>query len=233
MGGHPSVGSTITLNRKPTLMTYLNFRRNVAYLLVAFQIIMSPVSLFISPAYAQALDTEPPTVGFDTVDESRKGDAQVFTVVATDNQSIESIVIFYRTDPEADFQAADMMRIGDTDLYTMTISADAIPESAELIQYYIEAKDQAGNRTLQGFSFDPAQRVLIGSGAVVTDNTPAQAQEKSESLTGSLSTTQKVVYTALGVIVVGALIAAAGSDSGGSTPTTQVTLTVPALESSQ
>lgn len=233
MVGRPSVGSTSIKNRKSIPMMNLHVRRNVAYFLAALQIVMSSLSLFISPAYAQILDTEPPTVGFDTVDESRKGDAQVFTVVATDNQSIESIVIFYRTDPEAAFQAADMMRIGETDLYTMTIAADAIPESAELIQYYIEAKDQAGNRTLQGFSFDPAERALISSEAALADNTPEQAQEESESLLGSLSTTQKVVYTVLGVIVVGALIAAAGSDGGSSSPTTQVTLTVPALETAQ
>lgn len=216
-------------------MRSLPFRRKLAGLLVALQIIVSCAGLFVPQLHAQTLDTEPPEVGFDTVDEARKGDSQVFTVTATDNQIIQSIVIFYRMGPDADYQSANMMQIGETDLYTLTIPANSIPESTELIQYYIEAKDQAGNRTLQGFSFDPAERVLIDSGSALAGNTPQKAQEE-ESALGSLSTTQKVVYTALGVILVGALIAAAGSsDSGGSSggQTTQLTLTVPALDVGQ
>lgn len=220
-------------------MTYLPYRRKLACLLAALHILMSSVGLCVPQVHAQTLDTEPPDVGFDAVDESRKGDSQVFTVTATDNESIQSVVIFYRLGPDATYQATDMTRIGATDLYTLTIPAESIPQSVELIQYYIEAKDQAGNRTLQGFSFDPAERVLVDFGSTNAVNTSPQTEEqaepepRSESVLGSLSTTQKVVYTALGVIVVGALIAAAGSDSEGSAQTTQVTLTVPALEVGQ
>lgn len=220
-------------------MTYLLFRRKLACLLAALHILMSCAGLFVPQVHAQTLDTEPPDVGFDAVDEARKGDSQVFTVTATDNQGVQSVVLFYRLGPDATYQATNMTRIGATDLYTLTIPADAIPQSVDLIQYYIEAKDQAGNRTLQGFSFDPAERALVDFGSAIAGNTSPQTQteaepeKETESVLGSLSTTQKVVYTALGVIVVGALIAAAGSDSEGSGQTTQVTLTVPALEVGQ
>ena len=216
-------------------MRYLPSRRKLACLLAALQIIVSCAGMFPPLLHAQILDTEPPDVGFDTVDEASKGDSQVFTVVATDNESIESIVIFYRMGPDADYQSANMTRIGETDLYTLLIPADAIPDATEVIQYYIEAKDKAGNRTLQGFSFEPAERVLIESSSSIAGNAPAPTQEESRSVLGSLSTTQKVVYTALGVIVVGALIAAASGGSGGSSgeDTTQLTLTVPALDVGQ
>ena len=221
-------------------MRFLRLRRRLACLLAALQIVVSAASVLTPQAYAQALDTQPPDVGFDTVDEARKGDSQVFTVTATDNKAIQSIVIFYRMGPDADYQRADMSQIGETDLYTLLIPADAIPESTEVIQYYIEARDEAGNRTLQGFSFDPAERALVDSPSstagdtLAADSTSPPAQEDTDTVLGSLSTTQKVVYTTLGVIVVGALIAAASGGGGGAGgETTQLTLVVPALDVDQ
>lgn len=213
-------------------MNCLSFCRIRAHMLSACQIALCLLSIVISPVYAQVLDTEPPRVGFDTVGEALRGDSQVFTVTATDDQIIESIVFRYRLSTDTDYQRGDMSRIGETDLYSFTIPADSIPASAEVIQYYIEAKDEAGNRTLQGFSFDPVERILLDRPL----NEPLaldESESASPTFLGSLSTTQKVALGVVGVVVVGALISSAGGGGGGSSssvPTVPVTIDIQPLD---
>lgn len=195
-------------------------RRWVACAVSLCQILLS-CSLFLSvPAYSQTLDTEPPEIGLDSVSEARKGDSQVFTISATDDSEISDLTVFIRQGTTGEFVSAQMMRIGNTDLFTYTLSAESIAPDIDVIQYYFDARDAAGNRTLQGFSFDPLQRNLIDSGVTLAESTPPSNSPSNEStpLLGSLSTTQKVVYGAVAIVVVGALIAAAsgGGGSGGS-----------------
>lgn len=216
-------------------MTSTTLCRFIARLLTYCPIALICLHLVVQPAHAQVVDTEPPVVGFDTVDEARKGDSQVFTVTATDNQSIQSLAIFYRFGPDSEYQSASMSRIGETDLFSFTIRADAIPDSVDVIEYYLEAKDDSGNRTLQGFSFDPVERALAENTAISDGSARA---EKTEPLatSGSLSTSRKIVYGVLGVVVVGALIAAAGSsddNASPSGPTTELTIVVPPLDVAQ
>lgn len=208
-------------------MKYSTPRRLAAQLLICLPISLSCVLLYSTPLAAQSLDTEPPKITFDTVEEARKGDSQVFTVTATDNVGIESLDIFYRTNPERQYTIASMSKVGSTDLYSFTLRASAISGSVDVIQYYIEAKDAEGNRTLQGFSFDPLERVLLERPAATVADV-AQPDTESTSLIGSLSTTQKILYGVLGVVVVGALVSAAnsGGDDGGSSSATGVPLTI-------
>ncbi len=208
-------------------MKYSTPRRTVSSLLVVFQISLALGSFYTTTASAQSQDTEPPNVTFEQINEARKGDSQVFTVTATDNVGIDSVVIFYRMSTEQPYDMEVMPRIGDTNLFSYSLNASAIPESANGIQYYIEAKDSAGNRTLEGFSFDPFERVLLDRASSTVANA-AQAESESDSLIGSMSTTQKVLYGALGLVVVGALVSAA-SDSGddsGPTQSSGVPLTI-------
>lgn len=210
-------------------MNCSSFSRAIAYVLSVCQVAFLSLSIVSSPVYAQVLDTEPPRVGFDTVGEAFKGDSQVFTVTATDDQVIESIVFRYRLSSDTDYQRGDMTRIGDTDLYSFTIPAESISDSVEVIQYYIEAKDEAGNRTLQGFSFDPVERILLERSADVLVASD-QTDTASSSFLGSLSTTQKVVFGVVGVVVLGALISSAGGGGGSNVETVPVVIEVEPLD---
>lgn len=216
-------------------MKSLYLRRGIAILLASCQIMLSCVVVGLTPAYAQTLDTEPPKVGIDTVTEASRNDSQVFTITATDNQSIAFIHLHYRLSPNANYQKGTMTRVGETDLYSFTIPAASLSSAVDSVQYYIEAKDDAGNRTLQGFSFDPLERTLLDSPATLASSN-AQADASSTSLLGSLSTTQKVVIGVVGLVVVGALVSAAGgsSDDGGTgVPTVPVTIISQPLNASQ
>jgi len=126
------------------------------------------------------------------------------------------------------------VKVGDTELYTYTIAADLIDSSAERIEYYIDARDATGNRTLQGVSFDPLKRVLVDPAEEFQAVSDTGSSDRFLSIS-SLSTTQKIVYGALGVLVVGALIAASSSSggSGGGAATTtgpEVTITIAPLD---
>ncbi len=191
-------------------------RHWVAYSVSLCQVLLS-CSVFLSvPVYSQTLDTEPPEVGLDGVGEARKGDSQVFTVSATDDSEISDLTVFFRQGTTGEFESAQMMRIGNTDLFTYTLRAESIAPSTDVIQYYFDARDAAGNRTLQGFSFDPLERTLIDGGSIQAESSPPSSSQsdKSTSVLGSLSTTQKVVYGAVALVVVGALIAVASSSGG-------------------
>ena len=207
------------------------FRNVFESLRVTGQAAVSVMLLVSTLAHAQAEDIEPPTIGPDINAEAIRGESQIFTVSATDNEGIESIGIYYRLSPDNAYVRADMTRLGETDLFSFTIPAESIPSSVDVIQYYIEARDFAGNRTLRGFSFSPVERTLVDQPGAVAAGAESQ-DTKSTTLLGSLTTTQKIVYGALGVIVVGALISAAsgGGGSGSSGSTVPVTIFVDPLD---
>jgi len=212
-------------------MKVSTIRRGIAGVLACSQIMLSLLASGLSPAYAQTLDTEPPRLSIDALEEADKSEAQVFTVTATDNQSIGSVTLFYRLDSESEFQDGEMQRSGESDRFSFTLPAEDISSSVNTVQYYIEARDDAGNRMLQGFSFDPLERVLLDQSESVSSNTPASSE--STSLLSSLSTGQKVVIGVAGIIVIGALVSAGGGgsdgDSSGAGPGVPVEITVEPL----
>ena len=222
MAGLPSAGNTIDI------IYFMNFILRCASvcLLTVCQMLLLVAPLISTTAGAQPLDFEPPRIGADASTEVFRDEPQVFTVTATDNAGVDSLVIYYRLGPDAEYLNGRMQRIGDTDLFSFTIPAESIPATVSVIQYYIEASDFEGNRTLEGFSFSPVERVLLDKPATVAGSDSQQSGESS-SLLGSLSTTQKVVYGVVGLVIVGALVAVAsdsGGDSGSSNPTVPATI---------
>lgn len=210
-------------------------RRGIAYLLAFSQLILSLTMFGVLPASAQTLDTEPPRLGIDELEESDRSASQEFIVTATDNQGIGSVVLFYRLDPDAEFLNENMQRSGESDRFSFTLPAEEIAPSNSVIQYYIEATDEAGNRMLQGFSFDPLERSLLDQSELAAGTVTEEAE--SSSFLGSLSTGQKVVIAVAGIIVIGALASAGGggsdSDSSSSGPMVPVTITTPPLNASR
>lgn len=151
-------------------------------------------------AWAQSVDVDPPVIDFEPVEEGIVGESQVFTATVTDDMALNSVILHYRLDDESAYQNRQMEVLGDTGIYTTTIT---IEDNIEAIQYYIEATDLAGNRTLQGFAFNPIERRLAKRPAAIVDAPVAETAT-------SMSTRTKVIYGVLGLVVVGALAAAAG-----------------------
>lgn len=176
--------------------------------LVAMQVLIATLA---APAQAQSIDIDPPVIELERVETGVRGEAQVFSATVTDNVGVTETVLHYRTDPEDSYRSVDMAPIGATDIRTASVAADET--DVPLIEYYLEARDEGGNRTIRGFAFDPLVRRLEPAGGP-----PAQAPVPAPEPVPEpgMSTTRKILYGALGVLVVGALIASAGGDDDGS-----------------
>lgn len=212
-------------------MKRVHFEYKAHVLLFSCKLVLCFAMFCSSIVSAQTADSEPPVVGLDSVSEAIRSDTQKFTISVRDNEQIDSVVFHYRLNSTSDddasreYLSAAMAQVDQSDQYTFTIPASEISASVESVEYYIEAQDDSGNRTLQGFFFDPLERTLIDKPAVVA-GTRQPASEDSTSLMGSLSTTQKVLYGVLGVVVVGALISSSGSSGGGETTRPLVPVTI-------
>lgn len=201
-------------------MQFLMQQKMLTVTLVVLQLFMQVALVMPTPLWAQVLDTDPPRIDFKPVVEGLKGDSQVFSATVSDDLELADVVLHYRLDGESVYQNRTMTPIGSTGIFTTTVKID---DSVDVIQYYIEATDKAGNRTLQGFAFDPIERQLLES------QVPAAQLARLEEPAPGLSTGRKILYGVLGLIVVGALASAAsgsGSGTGGSSQTVPVTITV-------
>ncbi|NND90524.1 MAG: hypothetical protein HKN42_06640 [Granulosicoccus sp.] len=169
-----------------------------------------------SAVLAQNIDTEPPQIEFKPVREGLRGDNQVFAATVTDDQGVDSVFLHHRLQGETIYQNRKMQVLGSTGIYTATITTS---EMDEAIEYYLEATDLSGNRTLQGFAFDPIERQLVER------QVPAATEPVAGSGSG-MSTRSKILYGVLGLLVVGALASAAGGGSSGGTGTEVVPVTI-------
>ncbi|ASJ72366.1 hypothetical protein [Granulosicoccus antarcticus] len=202
-------------------MQFLIRQRMLTSAVVALQLFMQVMLVMPSSSWAQTLDTDPPRIDFKPVVEGLKGDSQVFSATVSDDQEVSAVMLHYRLDNESVYQNRTMSPIGSTGIFSTTLKVD---KTVEVIQYYIEATDKAGNRTLQGFAFDPIERKLL-------DRQVPAAQTTDVVPEPGMSTGRKILYGVLGLVVVGAIASAAGgSDSGGSSaPDVPVTITVSPL----
>lgn len=211
-------------------MHFSNCRRLAVGFLALFHFVVSIFSLTPVSTWAQAVDAEPPVVDFQAVSQGVKGDGQVFTATVTDNVNLVSVLLHFRLDGESLYEIREMKPLGNTDIYTTTIETSDAIEAVDGIQYYIEAVDAAGNRTLEGFAFDPIERALIDRQVAAPENTAQSSSTSAESTIGSgMSTGRKVLYGLLGVIVVGALASSSGGGGGSSQQGVDVTVVVDPL----
>ena len=192
-----------------------HFKRPLAIALAVCQIILGLAGVVPGSVMAQAVDSEPPQVTFDRLGEGVRDDTQVVSATVTDNVAVESVVLHYRFDNETSYRTIPMNRLASTDIYSASVEPSP---GDELMLYYLESRDSSGNRTLEGFSFDPVERLLVDANVVATTtDAPSGA---------SISTRNKILYGVLGLVVVGALAAAAGGSSGGGGGDDNVPVTV-------
>ena len=182
-------------------------RRPIAVLAALGHLLASTLLVLPPQAFAQAGDTDPPRIEFEPVEQGVAGDTQVVSAGITDDAEIEAVTLHYRLGPADAYESIAMEPLGGTSIYSASV--ETADTGAEVLQYYVEARDGAGNRSIRGFAFDPLERTLVEPGA------PAVVAESASVPETGLSTRQKVLYGVLGVIAVGAIAAAAGGGSGG------------------
>jgi len=172
--------------------------------------------LVVAPglAQAQSTDIDPPQIELELVEEGIRGETQVFSATVTDDNAVSSMTLHYRLGGDSAYVAAPMSPIEGTAIYTASVDTNGTNASA--IQYYMEAKDAAGNRTVQGFAFDPFERLLVDGAIAASD--AAAAGSVIPVVAPSRSTARKIAYGVIGLLVLGGLASASGGSSGGSGP---------------
>ena len=155
------------------------------------------------------IDTEPPIIELEEIPEGVAGQNQVFTALVADNQQLKDVRLYYRFAGTQSFSRVEMEVLSNTDYYTASIETSEGDDRD--IEYYIQARDEAGNRVVKGFAFDPLKRGLIPARAPQTTATNPPVASEPEAGSGGF----KVWQIVLGVLAVGALAAAAGSGGGG------------------
>ena len=197
-------------------MRRIVLRKFTSSLVAVLHLVFSVLVVMPSLSHAQAVDVEPPTIDLEVVNEGVLGETQVFSATVADNNELLSMTLHYRLGTEGSYQSVPMSAIAGTSIYTASV--DTANASSSIIQYYMEARDTGGNRTVQGFAFDPFERTLVEeSPAIVADSSttvPAVVPVTSQPM----SNRKKILYGVLGVLIVGGIASSVGGSSGGGSP---------------
>lgn len=211
-------------------MQFFISKRLITGCLAALQLLVCIFTTAPVSVWAQSSDAEPPMVDFRPVAEGVHGDSQVFAATVSDNVGVASVTLHFRLDGESLYETREMQALGNTDIYTTTIETNDAIEAVTSIQYYIEASDAAGNRTLEGFAFDPIERLLVDQQVAIDENSDELSSDSSATPSAGMSTGRKVLYGILGVIVVGALASSSSGGGGSAQPGVNVTVVVDPLQ---
>jgi len=166
------------------------------------------------PAYAQGADTFAPVIELEEMAESVADRTQVFTVQIAEDVLLKDATLYYRREGQLPFTPAPMDPLSDTGYFSVSIPTSTT--DLRTIEYYVQARDEAGNRTVSGFAFAPYKRVLTAS----VDIKPIESSSSTKSLAEPPGVNppllkRRWVQITLGVLAVGAL-ASLASDEGGS-----------------
>ncbi|WP_157735764.1 hypothetical protein [Granulosicoccus antarcticus] len=167
--------------------------------------------------YAQGddvrVDVDPPLIEHDVVDESEADIRQTFVATVVDDQELDSVNLYYRFVGESSYSRFIMTQVSYSSTYIAQIPTD--PNSYTAMEYYIQARDASGNRTVRGYTFSPLVRNIVP---------PVASSESVEAIVDSSSTEQettgrqipKSIYVVGGLLVLGLIASAASSSGGGS-----------------
>jgi len=166
----------------------------------------------MSTAYAQndLIDVEPPLIEHTIVSAVEAASRQSFFATVVDDAELDSVSLYYRFQDDPAYSTVLMNRVSYSSTYTVHIPTD--PDSARNIEYYIQARDKAGNRTVRGYAFNPLLREIN----LPTTAAEPVATETQPGMFESIGKRKTVLYVVLGVLAVGAIAVAA--DSGGDEP---------------
>lgn len=170
---------------------------------------LSQALLGMSAAYAQSgIDVEPPLIEHNIVSSVEAATRQSFFATVVDDDELDSVSLYYRYQNDTAYSAILMKRVSFSSTYIAHVPTAVTNERD--IEYYIQARDKAGNRTVRGYAFNPLVREikLAGPTPVVADTA---ATEKAAG-TGKRRT---ILYVVLGVLTLGLLAGLSGGGSGG------------------
>lgn len=176
-----------------------------------------------SVALAQSSpDIRSPTIQLQVVAESRAEEKQVFTAQVSEDRVLKDVLLYYRRAGQQPYIPVAMTQVGSTNDYNASIITN--PTDLRAIEYYIQARDESGNRSVEGYAFDPYTRILIANDTIIS--TPPEPVSTAETNNGLSKI--RWWHIVAGVVVVGAAasLVSNGGDENASTGDGTVPLTV-------
>ena len=157
------------------------------------------------------VDVDPPLIEHEVTSQAEANIRQTFVATVVDDGELESVTFFYRFAGESNFTRFLMSPLSSSSTYIAQVPTD--PKLRSAIEYYIQARDISGNRTVRGYTFSPLVREIVQSQSTqaTTTKAPAAAPIPVEEAKSGIS---KYVYIIGGVLLLGLL--AGGSSGGGS-----------------
>jgi hypothetical protein len=157
------------------------------------------------------VDVDPPLIEHEVVSQVESDIRQTFVATVVDDGELNSVIFFYRFAGETNFTRYVMAPLSASSTFIAQIPTD--PKIVTAIEYYIQARDLSGNRTVRGYTFNPLIReiVLPQKPTVISPQVVVGAEVGEKTQTTGLT---KALYVVGGVLLLG-LIAGAASSSGG------------------
>lgn len=175
---------------------------------------LSQTLLGMSAAYAQSglIDVEPPLIEHTIVSTVEAEARQSFFATVVDDDELDSVGLYYRFEKDSTYSSIPMNRVSYSSTYIAHVPTD--PTSDLNIEYYIQARDKAGNRTVRGYAFNPLVREIM-----LNDTAPVvSAIEPTKASSGFAGNKRTILYVVLGVITLGAIAGAASGRSNTTEP---------------
>jgi len=196
--------------------------------------VMLSLSLVLAPlaqVQAQFDDTEAPVLIHRQLDSGIAGELQTFLARVSDDFGVSEVTLYYRQSDTGDFSRLNMRPLLDS-IGEYMIAVETSVNDYAGFQYYIEAVDEAGNRTNRGFEYAPIILPLSPPAASITSNTtPGPVVQPSEQpgaqssgtepvpQSGGLAVKPSTILIGVGALLaVGLLVAAGGSGGGDDSP---------------
>lgn len=176
--------------------------------------ILVSVSLFTT-SLAQPIDTQAPVIEVEELKDSPVDLSQVFTALIAEDVQLKDATLYYRREGQQAFSALPMEPLGTTGYFSVSVPTPV--SDLRAIEYYVQARDEAGNRTVSGFAFDPYRRTLHASAASLAQQTnPSIGSATTESTDTTPLLKQRWVQVTLGILALSALATLADDDGADS-----------------
>ncbi len=180
-------------------------------------------------------DIQSPIIEIEAVVEADAGNTQVFTALVADDRLLKDVTLYHRRAGRQAFDRAVMLPRGIAGYYSVELATD--PADLRSIEYYVQARDQGGNRSISGFAFDPYQRMINANNtqaeplAELTTATEPVARATATPIDVAPKPEKKSSNTkwwAIGLaVVVGAVVASSGGSSSDGPARTDLTINLP------
>lgn len=186
-----------------------NSNKSLSTLMAVCLTVVQCLLFYPDSAFAQGqdYDYDPPLIEPEVVEEADANYRQTFVATVVDDVELSYVSLFYRFVGEVTYQRINMVQVSRSSSYIAHIPTD--PKLGLDVEYYIEASDTSGNRTLHGYAFSPKLRDVIGP-----EERAATAAVEAPPIAETTSS-NTVWYVVGGVLVLGLLAGLAGGSGGG------------------